>query len=375
MADATETTADRRLPEVGLPLFWPLALAAGLGEAELGLLDRELKFLAEVERTQVERPEPQWAGPSRVVADLHTLRLRAFGPDENAVPTLVLAPYAGHTSVIADFAPGRSLVQTLMANGVRNVHVTDWKSATATMKDYDIDNYLADLAVCMNDLGGRAHLVGLCQGGWLAAMYAARFPAQAASLVLAGAPIDTDAGGSAIAALARRAPMAFFESLVALGGGVLDGDYMLRGFKNLQPERQYVDKYVDLYERVDDPAYLKRFERFERWYERTIDLPGRWYLQVVAQLFRENRFFKGTFVGLGRTLALGAVTCPVYLLAGKDDDITPPAQVFNAAQRLGTPAGAVVQDLAAGGHIGLFMGRAALAQNWPGTARWIAARN
>ena len=53
------------------------------------------------------------------------------------------------------------------------------------MKDLEIDEYLAEINVCVDDLGGRVNLVGLCQGGWMSAMYAARFPRKVASLVLA----------------------------------------------------------------------------------------------------------------------------------------------------------------------------------------------
>jgi poly(3-hydroxybutyrate) depolymerase len=66
--------------------------------------------------------------------------------------------------------------------------------ATDDMKDLDIDSYLAELNVAIDDLGGRVKLVGLCQGGWMSAMAAARFPKKVDALVLAGAPIDTDAG-------------------------------------------------------------------------------------------------------------------------------------------------------------------------------------
>src|SRR5271165_1844722 len=45
--------------------------------------------------------------------------------------------------------------------------------------------------------------------------------------------------------------------------------------------------------RSDDPAYLKKEETFESWYENPIDLPGRWYLQAIVQLFKENRLAKG----------------------------------------------------------------------------------
>jgi poly(3-hydroxyalkanoate) synthetase len=74
--------------------------------------------------------------------------------------------------VIADYYDGQSLVQTLLANGIDHVALTDWKSATEDMKDLEIDNYLAEVIVAIDDLGGRVNLVGLCQGGWVSAMIA-----------------------------------------------------------------------------------------------------------------------------------------------------------------------------------------------------------
>ena len=77
------------------------------------------------------------------------------------------------------------------------------------------------------------------------------------------------------------------------------------------------------YEHSVDPVYLKKNEEFERWYENPLDLPGRWYLQAIRQLFKENRFCKGEFVALGRTIGLHDITCPTFLMAGEGDDITP----------------------------------------------------
>ena len=112
-------------------------------------------------------------------------------------------------------------------------------------------------------------------------------------------------------------------------------------------------------------------ETFRSWFENPIDLPGRWYLQAITQLFKENRLAKGTFVGLGRRLDLRHVSCPVYLLAGESDDITKPEQVFNAEHLIGTPSNKVEKRLVPGGHIGLFMGSRTLEQAWPDIARWI----
>ncbi len=356
-----------------VPAFWPMIMAASLVEQGAGLYVRNLKF-GEEEIKIHDELRPGLATANTVRLDLRTMLLREYGTPRG-IPTFVIAPYAGHTAMIADYHKGQSLVETLLANGHNHVLLTDWKSAMPDMKDLEIDNYLAELVVAIDDLGGRVNLVGLCQGGWAAAMIAARFPRKVQTLVLAGAPIDTDAGNGPIKRMAHETPLSFYRELVELGGGLMLGKFMLQGWKNMHPEQHYFEKYIDLYEHIDDPAYLEKEETFESWYENPIDLPGRWYLQAITQLFKENRLAKGTFVGLGRTLNLKDVTCPVFLLAGDSDDITTKEQVFDADKYLGTSADKVVKKLVPGGHIGLFMGSRNLREVWPEIARWILSAN
>ncbi len=166
-----EAKADSPMAPVlqhSVPLFWPAAAVAAMGQAELELFRKNLKFLIEAQKVD-HGLKPSFATANTVLLELHTQRLRAFGEAGAAgVPTLVIAPYAGHTAAIADYHNGQSLVQTLLAAGLPRVLVTDWKSASLDMKDYDIDNYLAELNVCIADLGGCVNLVGLGQGGWMA---------------------------------------------------------------------------------------------------------------------------------------------------------------------------------------------------------------
>src|SRR5271166_5096629 len=226
---------------------------------------------------------PKLATPNKVRLDLRTMVLRDYGKP-GGIPALVDAPHAGHTAVIADYHKGQSLVETLLANGIGHVALTDWKSATPDMKDFEIDNYLAEMIIAIDDLGGRVNLVGLCQGGWLSAMVAARFPDKVNALVLAGTPIDADAGDGPIKRMAKTLPLAFYKDLVGLGGGLMKGKFMLQGWKNMHPEQHYIQDHVDLYEHIDDPAYLEKEETFNRWYENPLDLPGRWYLEAIEQI-------------------------------------------------------------------------------------------
>lgn len=367
--DQKTTPRSSELSKMSVPAFWPMALATALMEEESELAARNLKF-AEEELKIYDELRPVLATANRIRLCLRTMTLRDYG-DACAAPTLVDAPHAGHSAAIADYHKGQSLIETLLANGVEHVALTDWKAATPDMKDFDIDNYLAELVVAIDDLGGKVNLIGLCQGGWLSAMAAARFPDKVNSLVLAGTPIDTDAGDGPVKRMAHAYPTSFYEELVALGGGLMRGKFMLQGWKNMHPMQHYIQEQIDLYEHIDDPAYLAKEETFESWYENPIDLPGRWYLQVITQLFQENRLAKGKFVGLGRKLDLRRITCPLYLLAGEFDDITTPEQVLNAQRLVGTAPKDIVKKTVPGGHIGLFMGARTLHEDWPMIAGWI----
>jgi poly(3-hydroxybutyrate) depolymerase len=367
--------AKARKYEHSVPFFWPLGILAETEEEGLEIVKRNLEFVEEVEREEFEL-QPTWATDNDILYDLNTMRLRDFSEktarrDKRILPTIIDAPYAGHTSTIADYAKGQSLVETLQGCGLRRVMCTDWKSATEAMKDYNIDIYLAEINAVVDDLGGKVNLVGLCQGGWMAAMFAARYPHKVATLVAAGTPLDADAGDGFIKKIAKEQPMAFFEEIVTLGNGLLRGKYMLAGWKGMHPEEHYFATYLDLYEHVEDPAFIKKREAFERWYEHPLDLPGRWYLQAIEHLFKNNELCKGTFVALGREIGLGDIVCPTFLMAGEGDDITPSPQVFEAERSLGTATSKIVKKLVPGGHIGLFMGAKTLKDHWPVVGKWI----
>ncbi|MDE1952963.1 MAG: alpha/beta fold hydrolase [Betaproteobacteria bacterium] len=362
------------VPNINAPLFWPMQLAASLAGQGLELAARNVKFLGKEVRLH--------GGIKPKLATAHTQRLKLrtldlcdySAPAANGIPTLVNAPYAGHSSMIADYHEGQSLMQTLKASGVRHLFLTDWHCATLDMKDLEVDQYLAELLACVDDLGGRVNVVGLCQGGWMGAMLAARYPDKVASLVLAGSPIDTHAGKGPLVKMVKESPMGFYADLVASGSGLMLGKTMLVGWKNMHPEQHYVQEHIDLYEHIDDPAWLSKTEAFERWYENPLDLPGRWYLQVVDQLFKQNLLARNRYVALGRTLNLKDITCPLYLLAGEDDDITTYEQVFAAETLCGTPASRIDKRTVPGGHVGLFMGARTLKEVWPKIAAWICER-
>ncbi len=313
---------------------------------------------------------PQWTTPHRMALELQSLQLRDFSSAPDGVPTLVCAPFALHAATVTDFASGHSLVETVRAAGLNRVFVAEWRSATPEMRFLSIDNYLADLNVAVDAIGSPVDLIGLCHGGWLALVYAARFPAKVRRLMLAGAPIDLHAGDSALSRLAADVPLAIFDEVVRLGDGRILGDRVL-DLWGPPLNAEDAERVLKVPSGASAPPSQDLQKRFREWYAWTVDLPGTYYLQVVHWLFKENRIAAGRFVALGCTIDLADVKMPMFLLAARDDELVSPDQLLACAGLVGTSKNAIETMVEPCGHLSLFVGARTLSRTWPEIARWL----
>src|ERR1700756_4865519 len=209
-----------------IAFLWPALAALSVSEMASAFAEQWVGF-AGVTEPSASVIGPTWCTENQVTLELPTMRLRDFSSHTAGHPTLVCAPFALHQATVADFAPGHSLMAALRAEGVSRLLLTQWRSAITQMQFFSIDSYLSDLNVAVDEVGGSVDLIGLCQGGWMALMFAARFPAKVRKLVLAGAPIDLGAGESLLSRLAAAVPLAVFRDLVRLGGGRILGGRLL----------------------------------------------------------------------------------------------------------------------------------------------------
>ncbi len=349
---------------------WAVALD-GLGDCWATAVERGPTAL-DVPRwlaTATERRRPSWTTPHEIVFEAPLARLRDFSVSRRqVVPTLVLPPQAGHDSCIVDYSPEQSQVRTILAAGLERALSLDWMGATKDTADASVEDYLDVVDRAVEHCGGRVNLIGDCQGGWLAAIYAALAPERINTLTIAGAPIDFHAGEPVIHEVIRRlspdGSLRFYEALVASGGGVLEGRHMLSGFIMIQPGAE-ISRQIDLLLHLDDPARVARYREFEDWFKHTQDVPGAFYLWIVRNLFRDNALLGGTLEVRGERIDLSRIDMPLNLLAGATDHITPPAQVFALETHASTPPELVNRDVTSGGHLGLFMSHEALRNHWP----------
>ncbi|WP_312017235.1 alpha/beta fold hydrolase [Bradyrhizobium jicamae] len=334
------------------------------------MLDTYWQWYADrAQRPEGEAPLP-WTTPNRVALQLPSMRLVDFSRSAEGRPLLVCAPYALHRSLIADFAPNHSLVEVLRNAGVTRLYLTDWRSATPDMRYFSIDTYLAELNVAVDEIGPPVDLAGLCQGGWLSLLYAARFPGKVRRLVLAGSPIDISVP-SQIAKMVVSLPQPGFEAMVRQGDGIVSGANMLQIW-SMPLTRNDVEAALQR-DLTGSETGKALHDRFERWNRETLDLPGTYYLQVTDWIFRQNRIAHGGFVALGRALDLAEVKTPVFLLAADNDIVVPRDQALATARLLGTPPAWQERATESCGHLALFMGCKALNNSWRRIARWLQA--
>jgi poly(3-hydroxyalkanoate) synthetase len=352
-----------------MALLWP-ALAAESASEFASALAREFVGLAVGPDAAIKADEPGWNTQNRVALELAMVRLRDFSSASEGTTTLICAPFALHGATIVDLASRHSLIEALQRSGIHRLFVTDWRSATAEMQFCTIDDYLATLNILIDQLGGTVDLVGLCQGGWMSLTYAARFPDKVRKLVLAGAPIDIAAGRSKLSVLANNTPGSIFNELVELGEGRVLGHHALQFWAPHALNRDEISRILEPVHAASSLAFQRLESRFRKWYAWTVDLPGSYYLQVVQQLFKENRLASGTFVALGQRIDLSRVRCPLFLLAARDDDVVVPEQIF-ATQDLVNADCRVNNVIAPCGHLGLFMGRKVLSTIWTDIAHWL----
>ena len=315
--------------------------------------------------------EPEGATSSSIALELDTVRLRDFSVASAGVSTLLCAPFALHGAAVADLAEEHSLVATLLTAGIDRLFLADWRPARPQMRFLGIDAYLAALNVLVDHIGGAVDLVGLCQGGWLSLLYAARFPAKVRKLVMAGAPVDLAAQPSGLTAMADTTPLAIFQGLVNAGDGRVIGRHIARLWGTDHPSTSDIRRSLQTSEPDGSPAFARLETIFNTWNSWTLDLPGTYYLEVIEKLYKRNELAAGSFVVLGKTIDLTRLRLPIYLLAGDADEVVAPQQLLALARRAGTRPECLCCELVPSDHLGLFMGKRVLEEHWPNIARWM----
>jgi polyhydroxyalkanoate synthase len=295
--------------------------------------------------------------PGSVVFKNEVLELIQYAPATNQVyrrPLLVVPPQINKFYVL-DLAPGRSLIEYMVRQGLSTFAVS-WRNPTPAQCDLGLDTYVSALieaidAVCDITQSEDINAVGACSGGitltTLLGHLAALGPepakgrrVHAATLFVTVLDTSTE---SHFGAFVTPETIAAAKA-ASRARGILDGRDLARLFNWMRPNDLIWNYWVNNYLLGEDPPAFDVLY----WNNDTINLPARLHSDML-DLYLTNPFrHPGALTLLDTPIDVGKVRCDTYLLAGDTDHITPWQACYVTTQLLGGMSTFVLSN---SGHI------------------------
>jgi class II poly(R)-hydroxyalkanoic acid synthase len=288
-----------------------------------------------------------------VVLRTAVLELIQYAPQTPKVRTmpLLIVPPVINKFYIVDLAPGRSLVEYFLQQGIQ-VFTISWRNPDARHSEWAMDTYGQEIIgamdamqrICQTDA---ISLFATCSGGILASMvmsYLAdrgevdRVPAFALAVTV----LDQSRAGLASAVADERLAAAAIAS--SASNGYLDGRALAEVFAWLRPTDLIWNYWINNYlQGRRPPAFDVLF-----WNADTTRMTAALHRDFV-ELGMTNALTKpGAAKILGSAVDFGKVGTPSYLIAGITDHICPWQSCYRSTQLLGGDSRFV---LSTSGHI------------------------
>jgi polyhydroxyalkanoate synthase len=291
--------------------------------------------------------------PGCVVFRTPMLELIQYQPQTETVrevPLLVVPPTINKFYAL-DLAPGRSLVEYLVAQG-QQVFVVSWRNPDARHRDWGFDAYAEGLVEAFDVVDeitgvGAAHVVATCSGGLLACVTAAYRAAtggldRLASLRLLVTMIDqTQAGVLGAMVDDNVAAVALANSRRK---GYLDGRQLAEVFAWLRPGDLIWQYWVNNYLQGRTPP---KFDILF-WNADTTRMTASLHRDFVNAGLGNKLAHAGGVTVLDTEIDLKKITVDSYVVAGSADHICPWVNCYRSGQLLG---GKVRFVLSSNGHI------------------------
>jgi polyhydroxyalkanoate synthase len=289
-----------------------------------------------------------------VVAQNSVFELIQYAPQTakvRTVPLLIVPPVINKFYVL-DLAPGRSMIDYLVAQG-QQVFLISWRNPLARHRDWDFDTYGAAIVEAMDAVVKIAgtdtvQLLGICSGGTLAAMTAAHLTEigeadRIAGFALAVTVLDQSRAGFALAMMSDRAAQAAIR--VSARKGYLDGRALAEMFAWLRPTDLVWRYWVNNYVQGRPPAAFDVLF----WNADATRMAAALHRDFVLMGLNNSLATPGAVSMLGSPVDLSKVTMDAYVVGGVSDHICPWQATYRSARLLGSKDNRYV--LSTSGHI------------------------
>lgn len=280
--------------------------------------------------------------------------LRFHGSYEgNDETPLLIVPSLINRWYILDLTPDTSFITPL--SGDRPVFLIDWGYPGAESAHLPLSHFyhrtIKRVLRQIRRLTGHARvdMLGYCIGGTMVYAYSCLEPLSLRRMALLTAPVDFSEAG-----ILGRYAAHFPAAEIARAMHTMPGDALAASFNMMQPMGSY-QKWKMFFKKCEDPRFVELFTAMERWIADPVDFPVQAYRELIEELYRDNRLYKGLLHTAEGHRVNPEMRCAEALLlnAGKDH-IAPAASTrLPAADR-----GPIQKITIPSGHIGITTGRA-----------------
>ncbi|HEX6292036.1 MAG TPA: alpha/beta fold hydrolase [Herpetosiphonaceae bacterium] len=322
------------------------------------------------------RPGTIGRTPAETVYTEHNVRLLHYRPtvaEPHPVPLLIV-PSVIKRALILDLAPGRSLVEHLVGQGL-DVYMIDWGKAGPEQRSVTLDQYVVGYLrrvvqhVHRRSGQSRINLLGYSLGGTLTAIFSALYGRYVQSLVQLAAPINFHDEGL-ISQWTR--PERFNVDLIVNTLSTMPLELMRASLRMLQPTAQIMQQ-IALAERFGDTHAIQDLLAMQVWMSDMALLPGEAYRTFIKECYQANHLVQGKLVIGGQRVDLRRIDQPLLTIAASGDRICPPRSVAALNEHVASADRQVLEI--PGGHIDLVVSSDVTGQLWPQISAWLIARS
>lgn len=275
------------------------------------------------------------------------IQYRPVTPRVNRFPVVIVPPTI-NKFYITDLAPGRSLVEYLVAQG-HQVFTISWRNPDARHRAWGLDAYgqaiVSALSAARTISGApKASILSLCSGGILSSMVAAHLAGSDELATLFCGVTMLDSGGTS--GPGTLASQRVLDRAVAASRsrGYLDGRALAEVFAWLRPNDLIWNYWVNNYLQGRTPQPFDILY----WNADTTRMPAALHEDFI-RLFSSGSLSKpGAATMLGTPVELSTMTADAYVVAGISDHICPWEGCYASAKLFG---GDVRFALSTSGHI------------------------
>ena len=359
------------------PFTFPLDAQRDLWEraaedaSSVGAIPDGLETMAEVEVGET---------PSEVVYRENKLELHRYEPlvpeeERHDVPLLFVYALINRPYIL-DLQPDRSVIRRMLEAGF-DVYMIDWGEpseldTSLSLHDY-VNRYIDNCVDEVRERSGQEsiNVLGYCMGGTMSVMYAALHPEKVRNLGLMAAGLCFDGTGGILEMWGDEdffSPGAIVDTF-----GNVPAEFLDVGFALMDPVHNYVTKYGNLYDNIDDEDFVKNFARMERWLNDPIDVAGTAYREFLEDIYQGNALYRNELELNGERVDLGEITMPVLQVIGEYDHLIPPEASKPFNEKVASDDTEIMEFST--GHIGLSVSSSTHEHLWPDVADWFAERS